>query len=93
MFVSTGLAVVDARRVGVDKDHLKLRLRAGDRVWNAIAFRQGKAPVQTGDRVDAVWTLKRNSLYDSLELEIQDLAPADAAASHTASAVPSRVPA
>lgn len=75
-FASTGLHVVEARRVGADASHLKLRLRAGERVWAAIAFRQGGAPVQSGDRVDAVWTLKRNGAYNSLELEIHDLAPA-----------------
>ena len=77
-FASTGLTVMEARRVGADESHLKLRLRAGERVWSAIAFRQGATPVQSGDRVDAVWTLKRNSAYNSLELEIQDLAPATA---------------
>ena len=75
MFVSTGLRVVDAKRVGADASHLKLRLRAGDRTWNAIAFRQGAAPVQRGDRVDAVWSLRKGGAYDALELEIHDLAP------------------
>lgn len=78
IFASTGLTVMEARRVGVDKGHLKLRLRAGEQVWSAIAFRQGAVPVRTGDRVDAVWTLKRNGAYGGLELEIQDLAPATA---------------
>lgn len=87
MFASAGLTVMEARRVGADQDHLKLRLRAGDRTWNAIAFRQGTAPVQSGDRVDAVWTLKRNSIYDSLELEILDLAPPAAAATATPATV------
>ena len=77
-FASTGLTVMEARRVGADKSHLKLRLRAGEQVWSAIAFRQGAAPVRSGDRVDAVWTLKRNGAYGGLELEIQDLAPATA---------------
>ena len=80
MFVSTGLRVVDAKRVGADASHLKLRLRAGDRTWNAIAFRQGAAPVQRGDRVDAVWSLRKGGAYDALELEIHDLAPASGGA-------------
>ena len=75
-FVSTGLDIVDAQRVGADADHLRLRLRAGQRHWSAIAFRQGAAPVQRGDRVDAVWSLRKGGPYDSLELEIHDLAPA-----------------
>ena len=79
-FVSTGLRVVDAQRVGADASHLKLRLRAGDRTWNAIAFRQGAAPVQRGDRVDAVWSLRKGGAYDALELEIHDLAPASGGA-------------
>ena len=78
IFASTGLTVMEARRVGADESHLKLRLRAGERIWPAIAFRQGAAPVRAGDRVDAVWTLKRNGAYGGLELEIQDLAPATA---------------
>ena len=78
LFASAGLSVMEARRVGADKSHLKLRLRAGEHVWSAIAFRQGSAPIRSGDHVDAVWTLKRNGAYGGLELDIQDLAPATA---------------
>ena len=75
-FVSTGLEVMAARRVGQDQSHLRLRLRAGDRVWPGIGFRLGAVPCRPGDRVDAVWSLKRNGASESVELEVKDLAPA-----------------
>ena len=76
MFVSTNLAVRDARRVGSDDAHLRLTLRGGGRNWPAIGFGLGAASCRAGDRVDAVWALKRDSYRGSVELEIKDLAPA-----------------
>jgi single-stranded-DNA-specific exonuclease len=75
-FVSTSVQVAEARRVGADKSHLRLRLRDGDRVWAGIGFRLGHAAVETGARVDVVWSLKRNGDYGGVELEVKDLAPA-----------------
>lgn len=75
-FVSTGVKLIEARPVGSDGAHLRLRLQAGDRVWPGIGFGLGDAPYRAGDRVDLVWSLKRNGAYGSMELEVKDLAPA-----------------
>jgi single-stranded-DNA-specific exonuclease len=75
-FVSTSVQVAEARRVGADKSHLRLRLRDGDRVWTGIGFRLGHAAVETGALVDVVWSLKRNGDHGGVELEVKDLAPA-----------------
>ncbi|HJN92436.1 MAG TPA: single-stranded-DNA-specific exonuclease RecJ, partial [Dehalococcoidia bacterium] len=75
-FVSTSVQVAEARRVGADKSHLRLRLRDGDRAWTGIGFRLGHAAVETGARVDLVWSLKRNGDFGGVELEVKDLAPA-----------------
>ena len=48
----------------------------GDGVWTGIGFGLGHAAVETGARVDVVWSLKRNGDYGGVELEVKDLAPA-----------------
>ncbi len=83
-FVSTNVTLTEARAVGADGSHLRLRLRAGEREWAGIGFGLGKVPCKAGDRVDLVWSLKRNGAYDAIELEVKDLAPAG-----TAGATPS----
>ena len=74
MFVSTGVSLLEADRVGEDGDHLRVRLRHGGQTWRGIGFRLGKTPVKKGDVVDLVWSLKRNGDY-GMELEVHDLAP------------------
>ena len=74
MFVSTGVSLLEADRVGEGRDHLRMRLRDGSQVWRAIGFRLGKTPVKQGDVVDLVWSLKRNG-DRGMELEVHDLAP------------------
>ena len=74
-FVSTNLSVQAARRIGADGAHLRLTLHGGGRNWPAIGFGLGAAPCHPGDRVDAVWALKRDAYRGAVELEIKDLAP------------------
>ena len=51
-FLSTGVTVADARRVGGDATHLRLTLRAGEATWQGIGYGLGAAPVASGDAVD-----------------------------------------
>lgn len=78
-FVSEDVVIESLARIGADKSHLRLRVaprhpswRAGD--WPAVAFRQGSAPLHAGQRVDLVWSLRRNR-NRTPELEIHDFAP------------------
>ena len=75
-FVSTNLIVSDAQRVGHDRSHLRLRLRAGNKVLPAIGFRLGETPCSAGQEVDVVWSLRRDGWRGGLEIEVHDLAPA-----------------
>ena len=53
--------VLRAIRVGASRDHLKLQLSHGGKVWDAIAFKQGDKRVGPGDTIDAVYTFGLNT--------------------------------
>jgi single-stranded-DNA-specific exonuclease len=74
-----GAEVVRVRRVGSDQRHLKLTLRGGKRIWDAIAFRQ-PAEVGEGTRLDVAFYLERNEYLGvpSLQFNVQDLREASA---------------
>ncbi len=68
-FLSTGVAVREARAIGAENAHLRLRLDG----WPAIGFRLGEAAAEIGAEIDIVWRLRRG-LKGQPELEIIDLA-------------------
>lgn len=77
VLLSRGVELRGHRFVGADEKHLKLLLRDGPAAWNAIAFNQADA--QLADRVDIVYSLKPGWRGDTVELEVLDIAPSDAA--------------
>jgi single-stranded-DNA-specific exonuclease len=85
VFLSRGVSVVQAQVVGNDGRHLKLQLGSASgfgenqRVWDAIAFRQGERLAELGDRVDIVYNLEANEWNGErrLQLNVQDLRPAE----------------
>ena len=79
----TGLRVAEARRVGAAGDHLALRMRRGNEVFDAIAFgtpADRPAPDQ-GTLVDLVGTLERDLFQGLPRLRIRVVDYAEAAAS------------
>ena len=52
--------MVDARPVGQDGRHLKLRIWDGSTGWDAIAFRQGGMLEAAQDRIDVLYTVGLN---------------------------------
>lgn len=84
--LSRGVSVVEAKTVGDPSSgsgrgaHLKLKLKAGNVVWPAIAFRwEGDVPV-AGDRADIVYSLSADRYGSTeqggaLQLTLVDLAP------------------
>lgn len=76
-FVSYGLDVLEIRLVGAESKHLKLRVRLGDKVLEAIGFNQGfwGGILKLGSKVDLVYELSCNEWNGSrnLELKIIDL--------------------
>ncbi len=74
VFVSRNLLVTNARTVGQDGRHLKLKLRAGTVAWEAIAFGQGDTLVTEGELIDAVYSFSPG-YRGGLELRVIDLRP------------------
>ncbi len=76
VLVSRSVRVRDARVVGAEGRHLKLRVVAEDGVcWDAIAFRQGERLGQVGTRVDLAYNLERNDWkgHTNLQLKVLDI--------------------
>lgn len=78
-----GLTVGDARRVGASGRHLSLRMRRGAETIDAMAFSHPTdAPLpETGDAVDLVGTLERDTWQGEARLRIRVVDLAHAAAS------------
>lgn len=78
LFLGTDLNVIEARVVG--ERHLKLRLSDQGRKMEAICFGQGDRQPMAGTNIDAVYhpQINRWKGNESVQLNIQDLAPADA---------------
>lgn len=74
--------VVEARTVGSDGAHLKLKLSDGWTTRDAIAFRQGARLSRLRNRVDVVFNLEANTYNGNrtLQLNVLDLAVASSAA-------------
>lgn len=70
------------RRVGRDRQHLKLSLLDGDSVRDGIAFSQGELAESGMERVDAVFSPERNEFKGSVtaQLQVQAMRPAEGTA-------------
>ncbi len=78
LFLSRGVHVLEARAVGHEGKHLKLRLRAGHRQWPGIAFKLGHLANTLPQRVDLVYHLNINEWNGqrTLQLVVVDIAAA-----------------
>lgn len=78
-FVTRGLKVVSARRIGSDQSHLKLVLTDGWITYDAIAFGKGSWVEQMPERMDVLYQYQRNEYNgrSSLQLHIHDLRPSE----------------
>lgn len=76
-FLSRGVKVLEARPVGTDREHLKLRLEGGGAVWDAIGFGLNHLNSESPQRIDIVFSLKLNKWrgQENLQLEVVDLSP------------------
>ncbi len=80
-FLSRGVQVLDARAIGSDGHHLRLKLKDGPVTWPAIAFGLGpESPtelnVEPGQRLDVVYSLAADRGGEgALELRVKDVAP------------------
>ena len=75
LLLARGLHTEEYRAVGTDGAHLKLTLRQEGRMMGGIAFGLGAMASAMSDRVDAVFSLGRNTFrgVTSLQLEVKAL--------------------
>lgn len=75
-FLSRGVKVLGYRTVGNNGDHVKLKLRDGGVVWDAIAFDLGRRDLTP--YIDIVYSLEVETWggRNALRLNIQDFCPA-----------------
>ena len=75
-FLTKNFELIDFRQVGADKNHLKMTLMYEGRVFDAIAFRQGKraTEIQNGKFIDLVFKPSINFWKgkENLELIVDD---------------------
>ena len=78
VFLSKGLDVIEARQMGAEGQHARLKLRSGNVIWSAVAFNAPAAVQPMPKRVDAVFTLSvdRFDGCQTLRLNILDMRPA-----------------
>ena len=78
VFLSKRLTPFGARTMGTDEAHLRLSLRDGGAVWNAVAFRMGHRIGELRGPIDAVYHIKTDYWQgrERQELELIDFATA-----------------
>jgi len=77
-FLSRKTEVIDCHTMGDNGEHLKLRLKQGGTVWDAVGFRLGSHLAEVSPRLDIVYNLEvdRWGGAERLRLNILDFAPA-----------------
>ena len=75
LFLTRGVRVLDARLVGANGQHLKMRLWQRGTTVGAIAFNMGHKVAETRGRIDVVYTVGLDTWgsYPTLQLTVQDL--------------------
>ncbi len=76
-FVSRRVEVVDCRTMGNNEDHLRLKLKQGDTIWNGVGFRLGEHLTEVSSPLDMVYNLEIDkwSGEERLRLNLLDFAP------------------
>lgn len=79
VFLSRQVRVVEAKAIGDDGQHLRLKLRDGRVTWPAVAFDLGSALPTVGSTVDIVYSLAADRrMAGGLEMRVHDLKLTDA---------------
>ena len=75
-FISRNVKVADCRYMGDNGDHLRLKLKQGKNIWDAVAFGLGSCAPQVNSDIDIVYNLEMNRWNgeENLRLTIQDMA-------------------
>ena len=70
LFMSKGIKISSARKVGLDQKHWKLELSKGNKSKGAIAFGLGEIALALGDSVDIVYNLSINQWNGNREIQL-----------------------
>lgn len=70
LFMSKGLKITLARKVGIDQKHWKLELSKGNKAKGAIAFGLTNIDLAVGDSVDVVYNLSINQWNGNREIQL-----------------------
>ena len=76
-FLTRGLRPVEVRQMGERGQHLRLKLKEGNAVFDAVAFRLMNGWIKSSSAVDVVYTLgtERRGTTEVMSLRIMDLRP------------------
>ena len=77
VFMTRSIRPIEARTVGADGRHLRLKLKEGRVVWDAMAFGQGDRWIADTPMLDVVYTIgtDRRRGTDVLALKVLDFRP------------------
>ena len=78
IFMTSNMNVIDAKRVGASKNHLKLTMEHQGRIYDSIAFRQGDRIDQCKGLVDLAYKPEMNYWNGKYNLQfiVSDFRPA-----------------
>lgn len=71
IFVSRGLTVSGARKVGADQKHWKLALTKDDKTIGAIAFNLTQTDLKIGEQIDVAFNLSINEWNGNREIQVK----------------------
>ena len=76
-FLSRRVEVVDCRTMGDNGEHLRIKLKQGDSVWDGVGFRLGNYLAEVSSPLDVVYNLEidRWGGEERLRLNILDFGP------------------
>ena len=57
-FLTRGAEVVDCQTMGINQEHLRLKLRQGGIVWDGVGFRMGSYRAEVSSPLDIVYNLE-----------------------------------
>jgi len=78
-FLSRRVQVVECRTMGNNGEHLRLKIKQGDTVWDGVAFGMGEHLAEMTRPLDIVYNLEidRWGGTETLRLNLHDFAPAE----------------
>ncbi len=73
IFLSEGVDVLDRRTMGSNGEHLRMKLRQGDSVWDCVAFRLSNHQDELSSRLDIVYNVEVDNWVGKSRLRLNIL--------------------